>query len=142
MERTASTVPYWLPLFVVGMWLAVGGLLSTLSGWPFLAKRCPGGPRPSGAVLRRQVVGIGFVSENGVTHMVVSEGGLYLWATPIFRFLRPPILVPWAQVAYVSENRFLWSHSHLLRLGGITSIRIKDRAYQALRTYLTETDAV
>jgi hypothetical protein len=70
--------------------------------------------------------------------MVVSEGGLYLWVMPLFRFMRPPVLVPWSDVTYVSERRVFWSHTHLLRLGGITSIRIKNDAYETMWGYLPD----
>jgi hypothetical protein len=131
----------WLPLLFllafVGMWLLVTGLLAVVSGWPALARRFPGGSRPVGEVLRRQVVGIGFAGEKGVTNLIVSSSGLYLWATPLFRVWRSPILVPWSEVTYVSEHKPFWGHIHLLRLGGSTHLRIRDGAYQSLRPHLS-----
>src|SRR5262245_34588810 len=95
------------PFFFVGMWLGVSALLAELSGWPELAREFPGGKTPpDGTRMRRQVVKTGVVGENGVTVLVLSARGLYMEAPLPFRFRRPPVLVPWGAVRYVSEHRF------------------------------------
>lgn len=119
------------------MWLGVGGLLSLLSGWVELGRQFPGGPRPPGTRFRGQVTGVGIVGENGVTGLVVTPRGLYLYSNPLFRFLRPPVLVPWERVRYDGERGRLWWHAHMLRLGDVTSIRIKQRAFDALAPYVS-----
>jgi hypothetical protein len=128
----------WFPAFFLGMWLGVGGLLSMMSGWVQLARRFPGGPRPTGERLRGQVTRVGIVNENGVTGLVVTSRGLYLYSNPLFRFLRPPVMVPWSQVRYEGERGRLWWHAHVLRLGDATSVRIKQRAYETLHSFLSQ----
>jgi hypothetical protein len=140
MSSEASEIPAWLPytlpLWFILVWLGVTGLLAEVSGWRRLARRYPGTVRPEGTRFLGQVASFGGVSENNVTFLVVSESGLYLYAFIVFRFLRPPILVPWREVAYVSEWRFLLWRTHRLRLGGTTSIWVKPKAYDALRPWL------
>ena len=120
------------PVFFVLMWLGVGTMLAELSGWPRLARTFPGGARPDGQRLRRQVVKIGSVNENGVTGIVVSAAGLYLDTMFLFRFRRPPVLIPWNLVRPLTERRFLWYRWHELDLGGITTISVRPEAYEAI----------
>lgn len=131
-----SAFPLWFPFLLVGGWLLVGALLSGLSHWPELACRFPGVERPAGTTLRGQVVGIGLVNENNVTTLVVAPTGLYLSANVLFRFRRPPILLPWGEVRFVSERKVLWWRNYVLDLGGVTEIRIKARAFAALEPFL------
>jgi len=138
----AGEVPYWLPyalpVFFIAMWLGITGILAEVSGWPRLARRYPGtAGRPDGTRFLGQVASFGWVSENNVTHLVVAGAGLYLYPLILFRFRRAPIMLPWGAIEYVSEWRFLLWRTHRLRLGGTTSIWIKQKAYDAIRPYLT-----
>jgi hypothetical protein len=129
--------PLWFPFCFVGLWLFVCALLAEISRWPALARRFPGGERPEGTVLRGQVIGIGLVGENNVTYLVPTPTGLYMYAHLLFRFRRPPILVPWSEVQYESTRQFLWMRSHKLSLGGgVTTIRIKHKALDTLQPFL------
>jgi hypothetical protein len=125
-------------VFFVLLWLFVTGLLTLVSGWRRVAARFPAGDvPPEGESWWDQVSGFGLVRENLVTRVIVSPAGLHLSAMLPFRFGRPPILVPWDQVIWRSERRFLWAHDHKLDLGGLSSIRIKDKAYRAAAPYMT-----
>ena len=53
-------------------------------------------------------------------------------AHPLFRFRRPPLLVPWPEVRYVGERRMLWRRAWVLDLGGITTVAVKKEAYVAI----------
>jgi len=129
--------PFWFPLYFVGLWLFVCTLLAEISRWPALARRFPGGQRPSGTVLRGQVVGVGLVGENNVTYLVPTPIGLYMYAHFLFRFRRPPVLLPWSEVRYEDTRRFLWMTSHRLSLGGgVTTTRVKDKALRAFEPFL------
>ena len=137
MSESQSLFPWWIPLFCVGVWLLVGATLAHVSGWPDLAARYPGGDRPSGRVLRGQVISIGVVSEKNVTCLVPTETGLYIYASFLFRFMHPPILVPWAEMSYESPRRFLWMKWHKLRLGGgLMTMSVKDEGFRALQIFL------
>ena len=132
-----SEFPLWFPFAFVGMWLLVGAILSELSGWRRLADRFATGSRPEGKRLRRQVTGIGLTGENGVTGLILTPEGLYLYAHPLFRFRRPPVLVPWPEVRYVRERGMLWWRARVLDLGGITTVAVKKEAYEAIVPYIS-----
>ena len=124
-------------LFVMG-WLALSALLAADSGWPKLASRFPGPQAPEGVSLAGQVLAIGKVPERNVTRLVVSPSGLHLSVLVLFRLRHAPALVPWTQVHFQSTQTTLWWRTHLLNLGNITTIRVKDRAYTLIRPYLSD----
>jgi hypothetical protein len=141
MGDTAS-FPLWLPIFGIGLWLLVGAVLSELARWPELAFRFPASEEPPGRTLHGQVAAVGIVGENNVTVLTVADTGLYMRAMILFRFRRRPVLVPWAEVTYVGERKFLWSRSHVLDLGGVTRIRVKDGGFYVIEPFLEGASSV
>lgn len=127
----AIIVAVLIPL-MIGFWVAVTGLLASMSGWPDLADTFPGRERPQGEVFKNAVFKVGSVGEKGVTTMIATAVGLYLVPATPFRFRRPAVLVPWNRVRYVESHRVLWRHSLTLDLGGITTLRVHPRIIPAL----------
>jgi hypothetical protein len=125
-----------IPVGLVGMWLLVGAVLAELSGWPRLARRYLAATAPVGSPLSGQVVSVGWSSERNVTTLVVSTEGLHLRPMILFRFRRPPLLVPWRDVAHESERRILGSRQYALKLGGTTTLWVKERAFQEIGPHL------
>lgn len=117
------------------MWLGVGALLAEFSGWPELAREFPAGSRPAGKRIRGQVVKVGVVGENGVTGIVLTPAGLYLDTMFLFRFRRPPVLVPWTFVRHSSDGQFLWYRWHEFDLAGVTTLSVRPAAYEAIVRY-------
>ncbi|MGQ0642659.1 MAG: hypothetical protein ACT4P6_18100 [Gemmatimonadaceae bacterium] len=112
----------------LGIWFIVTTLLAIISGWTELAAAFPGGSRPGGQILRRLVLKVGAVGEKGVTALIPTADGLYLESHPLFRFRRPAVHIPWRRIRYVDSHRVLWQRSLTFDLGGITTIRVRDRA--------------
>ena len=121
--------------FFLGLWVGVTALLASLSGWPRLAGEFPGGEAPPGTRLRRMVIKFGVVGEQGVTVLIPTEKGLYLFAVFPFRFRRPPVLVPWKRIRHVTSHRFLWARALTLDLGDITTIRVRDAMIPVLTAH-------
>lgn len=129
--------PLWLPIVFVAWWILITGLLSEVSGWPRLARRFPSVGRPDGRATWGQVGRMGPVGERNVTSFIATPGGLYLYANPLFRFRRPPILLPWEEVQWLSDRHFLWMHTHKLDLGhGITTMSVGDRGYRVMEPFV------
>jgi hypothetical protein len=140
MTEPASLSPWLLPILLpfaltalAAVWLAVVGLLALLSGWPALARRFAHTPpgTSGGVELRGQVISVGPVPERGITRMTPTAEGLILEAHPLFRFGRPTVLVPWAEIRPEPG-----SGTVRLRLGGTTTLRITGQANRALEPYL------
>jgi hypothetical protein len=131
-----ESLPLWFPFFFIGLWLVVGALLGALSGWRTLAQRFRATLRPTGTAIKNQVVSIGKIPEHRVTHMVASEAGLYLWVNPLFRFLHPPLMIPWIGITAVREVKTLWWRTFELNIADVTTISVTRRAHELLRRYL------
>jgi hypothetical protein len=134
MEAMSDTL--FIGTLFVGLWLTVGGLLAVGSGWVQLARRYRSTSRPSGLDLGFPVRRVGWVVENHVTRLCVVPEGLYLSALFLFRFLRPPLLVPWTDVHVGSMSRLFWRAGVTLDLGHVTTIRVSSDAYALIKSHL------
>jgi hypothetical protein len=128
--------PWFLPFFVA-MWVAVCSALAVLSGWYGLAERFRAGTPLQGARFRFASASIGRawfpVSYGNCLFFTVTPTGLGLSLLFIFRPLSPPLFVPWSEVSSVTERRFLFFRSALIRLNGHWSqIRVHGRAGQGI----------
>jgi hypothetical protein len=126
--------PYLFPVVFAGLWLFMSAFFSFLSGWSALAGQFRARERPDGIRIRSQVKQIGLAPENQVTHMVVSSGGLYLYASIFFRFMHPPLLIPWSSVGKPREVNGLWWKTYEYDLGLTTTIRVTKSAHEQIES--------
>jgi hypothetical protein len=105
------------PLYFVGIWLAVGFVLSRM-GWHGFAQSYPCSSAPNGRSFNCRHAWFGSIlaSYNNVVRVGFSEGGIYVHALFFFRAFHPPFLVPWANVVGVIEKKRFWITSHELEL--------------------------
>jgi hypothetical protein len=135
-DPSSSQFPFWSPFFFVGLWLFMSAFFALISGWFSLASHFRAHSRPEGQKVTSQVKQMGIVPENRVTHMIISERGLYLYVSPLFRFFHPPLLLPWSQVRLVREIQTLWWYTYELDIGQITNLRVTRNAYVAMQRYV------
>ena len=135
-DPSSSPFPFWFPFFFIGLWLFMSAFFALVSGWLSLASHFRAASRPEGQKVTSQVKQMGMVPENRVTHMIISEHGLYLYASFFFRFLHPALLIPWSEVRLVHEVKTLWWYTYQLDIGQITTLRITRRAYEAMQRYV------
>ena len=99
---------------IIVLLLAISGLISLLGGWFFLARAYPDRPITPDKVFSSTSAYFGRVL--GGYRMCISVGvsslGIRFAVFPVFRFLHPPIFIPWSQITNCSRCRFLG-----LRLG-------------------------
>jgi hypothetical protein len=126
-------------LFVVA-WIGMDYLFSVQSGWRALAEEFRAGAKPVGLRVRWQVVRFGSIPEAGVTNMIPTTQGLYLYAGLLYRSFRPPLLIPWPLITFAREVRELWWRRYEIAVAGATRIRISHRAYRRLEPFLATTD--
>jgi hypothetical protein len=135
-DPSSSQFPVWIPFFVIGLWLFLSAFFALSSGWPALADQFRAPFRPEGQKVRSQVKQMGTVPENRVTHLIISDHGLYLYVFFLFRFLHPPLLIPWNEVSLVGEHKTLWWYTYELDIGRITTLSVTRRAYEAMQKYV------
>ncbi len=129
--------PFWFPIAVAGGWLALSAMLAELSGWTKLAAQYRTHVRPEGTPVRGQVMGIGGTGQNRVTTLIPTNAGLYMERDLLLRFRQPALFIPWSAITYAGEQRLPRSHkhAHVYVLGGITTLRLRDAGYAALRPF-------
>lgn len=99
----------WFFAFFVAMWFIVTGLLAILSGWSSLATHWREHEPRSGTAFRFASGSIGAkflpVSYSNCLTVTVSEQGLGLSILFPFRFMSPPIFIPWSQVSSITDGK-------------------------------------
>jgi hypothetical protein len=93
------------PVYFVTLWLLVGATISFGGGWFSLAKVYRTRVPFNGAKLRMQSGRMRWLANyNNVLTLGVSPQGLYLASMFLFRFMHPPLLVPWGEVKVRSNK--------------------------------------
>src|SRR5262245_13408990 len=120
---TADPVPSWvqpqwfLPTFIV-TWLFVTGLLAYLGGWVSLAERFRAERSVDGERFRFASGSVGLryvpVSYGNCLFVTVNREGLYLSIFFPFRFLSPPLFIPWSRVESIQEGRILFFRYYVI----------------------------
>ncbi|MCF8382944.1 MAG: hypothetical protein K9G39_05010 [Chlorobium sp.] len=106
-----------LPVFLIAvfalLWIGVSALLSKLSGWSLLAERFKGAEPSTGKQFR---FASGFirrfrllpVSYRNCLSVTLDSRGVHLGIFFIFRFLSPPLFIPWRAIESVGEQKHLF----------------------------------
>jgi hypothetical protein len=87
------------PIYFLCLWFLVAAIISFVGGWFSLAKvyrtRLPfDGSKWGGQSGRMR----GLANYNNVLTAGASQKGLYLASMFLFRFMHPPLLVPWSEI--------------------------------------------
>jgi hypothetical protein len=89
----------------ISMWLLVGGIISFVSGWSSLARVYRTASSFDGAKWRMQSGRMRWLmGYNNVLTIGANQQGLYLATMFLFRFMHPPLLVPWSEIK-VQKNK-------------------------------------
>ena len=106
--------PLAIAITILLLPLGVFAFASLLGGWFFLAREYP--DRPFVAV-RKFAFTSGYMGRGGFYWGCISIGinsfGIRLSIFPLFRFMHPPLVIPWSEVKNCSRVRFYWFFSAL-----------------------------
>jgi hypothetical protein len=93
--------------FGAGLWIAVGWLVSRVTGWAELARLYPGDRRPfRGQWIRWQSLQLrGFGGYNNAVRVGAGEEGLQIEMLWAFRIGHYPVFVPWSEVRGAEAGR-------------------------------------
>jgi hypothetical protein len=87
------------PVYFVTLWLLVGATISFVGGWWSLAKVYRTEVPFDGTKWRMQSGQMRWLANyNNVLTLGVGKQGLYLASMFLFRFMHPPLLVPWSEI--------------------------------------------
>jgi len=105
---------WFFPLFIGG-WCAIGALLSYVGGWHELSKNYRRESAVEGRLFPFASMSVGPklfpVSYGSCLFVRLGTEGIALSIFPIFRFLHPPLFIPWRIVTDCRRERF-WSLTH------------------------------
>jgi hypothetical protein len=117
LDQHHSALWFILPAYFVTLWLLVSALISFIGGWTKLAGTFR---------LDKPFVGQLWAGQSGQMRWIAGYGncltvgcnpeGLYLATMPLFRFMHPPLLIPWSEVC-VSQRKILFFRFVRLSLG-------------------------
>jgi hypothetical protein len=111
-------IPVFFVIFGGGLAAAIVSLLAFLSGWRALASRFPAPPGfTEGKLFSWQSGRIGIVNYNNILRVRVSAQGLHLACGFPFHFMHPPLLIPWAQITDIKQQKILAWPVTLLTIG-------------------------
>jgi len=86
-------------IYFLFLWLLVAAIISLVGGWFSLAKVYRTRATFNGAKWRMQSGRMRWLANyNNVLTMGASQQGLYLASMFLFRFMHPPLLVPWNEI--------------------------------------------
>jgi len=87
------------PIYFLCLWFLVGATISVVGGWFSLAKLYRTRVPFNGAKWRMQSGQMRWrVNYNNALTIGASPEGLYLGSLFLFRFMHPPLLVPWSEI--------------------------------------------
>jgi hypothetical protein len=129
---------YVFPFIFVAGWLLVSAGVSEASGWRRLAKRFPAQMKPKKGNADGTIsLGHGVGRQYGMYNLIATRSGLFIEVNLLFRFLHPPVMVPWKEVQPVDGGKYLWWHYRELYLASEFTIQIYERQHQAIASFIS-----
>lgn len=120
-------MPLWfIPFFVVAMWVAVEFVISSTGGWMRLARSYATTRDPGGTRFGPLSAKIGWASYSNILYLWVSPEGLYMRMMFLFRLFHPTLLIPWKDMHDAQEHTFLWMRFLAIRLGDPPGVRVSE----------------
>jgi hypothetical protein len=99
IDQHPSAFAAIFPIYFRCLWLLVGATISVIGGWFSLAKVYRTQVAFDGTKWRMQSAQMRWLANyNNVLTLGVSPLGLYLASMFLFRFMHPPLLIPWSEI--------------------------------------------
>lgn len=133
----ASIIVVWLIVFPL-FWVGITGLLSIVGGWRELSASYAVDPatwngtpaQNATGALQRWFLPVNYSS---TLRVHVWDDGFFLGVWRIFRFMHPPLFIPWTAVRDCEERSLLfWRYARITLHASSVSVFIGGRAGQAV----------
>lgn len=116
------------PIYFVLLWLLVSAVISLVGGWHSLSKIYRTRVPFDGTKLRMQSGRMrSLANYNNVLTLGANQQGLYLAAMFLFRFMQPPLLIPWGEVRVRRTKGWIFEYA-TFTLGREVSIPLRIRS--------------
>jgi hypothetical protein len=138
IDQHPSVLAAFFPVYFLALWALVGAIVSFVGGWFSLARVYRTREPFRGAKWRMQSGRMRWLMNyNNVLTIGASPQGLYLASLFLFRFMHPPLLVPWSEIKVQRKNgwvfefvTFTMGHELAipLRINGKLAAKLRDSA--------------
>jgi len=133
IDQHPSLFAVIFPVYFITLWFLVGTTTSFIGGWFSLAKVYRTRVAFDGAKWRRQSGQMRWLANyNRVLTLGASQEGLYLACVFLFRFMHPPLLIPWSEIKVRRKKGWVFEYV-ILTLGHEPAIPLRIRAKLAER---------
>jgi len=121
------------PTYFICLWLLVGAITSFIGGWFSLAKVFRTRVPFNGTKWRGQSGQMRWLANyNRVLTLGTNQEGLYLASMFLFRFMHPPLLVPWSEISVRRRKGWVFEYV-IFTLGHELAIPLRIRVKLAER---------
>jgi len=111
------------PIFFVAMWLLIFAAISVVGGWHALAERFRSDGSFTGVTWGWQSAYFRYrVHYGGCLIVGSNRDGLYLRILFPFRFMHPPLFIPWREISLTTSRYWLIGEVGRFQLGRETQI--------------------
>jgi len=133
IDQHPSVLLVLSPLYFLCLWMLVGVIVSLVGGWFSLARVYRTRAAFTGAKWRMQSARMRWLMNyNNVLTIGVNQQGLYLASMFLFRFLHPPLLVPWSEIKVRRSKGWVFEYV-TLTLGHELAIPLRIRGKLAAK---------
>jgi hypothetical protein len=131
IDQHPSVFAVIFPLYFLILWLLVGSIVSFIGGWFSLAKLYRTRVAFHGAKWRMRSGQMRWLTNyNKVLTIGASPQGLYLASMFLFRFMHPPLLVPWSEIKVRRKKGWVFEYV-IFTMGHELAIPLRIRAQLA-----------
>ena len=130
LQEFINSHPSWFVVifacFFVATWCLVVAVISVVGGWFHLSKRFRL-DRPFDGLSEGLQSGVmrSFAKYANCLRLGANAEGLYLAVLFLFRFMHPPLFVPWSEIKVHRQQRWLFGEYFTLMLGSHPAIPLR-----------------
>jgi hypothetical protein len=138
IDQHPSVFALIFPIYFLFLWLLVGAVISLVGGWFSLAKVYRTRVAFDGAKWKMRRGRMRWLANyNNVLTIGASQQGLYLASMFLFRFMHPPLLVPWSEIKVRRSKGWVFEYVILtmghdlaipLRIHGTLAAKLRESA--------------
>jgi hypothetical protein len=131
IDQHPSVFAAIFPIYFLALWLLVGMVISFVGGWHSLAKLYRSQAPFNGTKRTMQSGQMRYLTNyNRVLTLGANQQGLFLSSVFLFRFMHPPLLIPWAEIKVRRSKGWFFEYV-IFTLGRDLAIPLRIRAKAA-----------
>jgi len=116
------------PIFFVLLWMVISALISYIGGWRTLSRSFRAAEPFAGAKRYFQSGQMRWITNyNNCLTVGADSAGLYLAILFLFRFMHPPLFIPWREVSVRTRRSWFLGERVTFTLGRETAIPLTIR---------------